>query len=80
MKYELVENKNPSVVAIKAIPENDKEILFLGKYNINKQGELEELDILKFNDELMDFIEAKGYITKTAFDLPINNIFSVRIV
>ena len=76
----MVENKNLSVVSVKAIPENDTEILFLEKYNVNKQGELEELDILKFNDELMDFIEAKGYKTKAAFNLPVNNISSVKII
>jgi hypothetical protein len=79
MKYELLENKH-SIVTIRVIPENDKDILFLEKYNIVEQKELDELDILKFNDELMNFIEAKGYTTKVAFGLPINNICSVRVV
>jgi hypothetical protein len=80
MKYELLENKFFYIVDIRAIPENDKEISFLEKYNIIEQKELDELDILKFNDELIDFIEAKGYRTKGAFNLPINNICTARVV
>jgi hypothetical protein len=79
MKYEIVENGKPFVVDIRAIPENDKDSLFLKRYNIVEQHELDELDIMKFNDELIDFIEAKGYITKMAFDLPIDNICSVKV-
>jgi hypothetical protein len=80
MKYELLEARKKFIIDVRVIPENDKEIFFLEKYNLIAQTELEELDIIKFNEELVDFVEARGYKTRQAFDFPINNVCSARIV